>query len=116
VSHTRLYLIVVGLFVLIFLLDASTPVGEVVAILYVVPLVWFGVWSPPNMKVAVAMIGAVSTVLALLGFFIYTPEESTWADLMNRMLALCAMWSSVVVILLRKEFEQDLFEKWRREP
>ena len=40
-------------------------------------------------------------------------EEPTPYEVVNRVLAIGVMWLSVLVILLRKGFEQELFEKWR---
>jgi hypothetical protein len=107
-AHERILRLVVGLLLLIiFLLDAMTPIGVAVPVLYVVPVVWFGVWSPPSAILPVGMIGALSTVLGLLGFFISAAGEATEFDIMNRILALCAVWFVVLSILLRKGVEQD---------
>lgn len=102
-----LHLVVGVLLLIIFLLDASTPIGVAVPLLYVVPVVWFGVWSPPSAVLPVGIIGALSTVLGLLGFFIAAAGNGTEFDIMNRILALCAVWFVVLSILLRKGFEQD---------
>jgi len=102
-----LHLVVGVLLLIIFLLDVTTPIGVAVPVLYVVPIVWFGVWSPPSAILPVGIIGAVSTVLGLLGFFIYAAGDGTEFDVMNRILALCAVWFVVLSILLRKGVEQD---------
>ena len=107
-AHQRVLHVVVGLLLcIIFLLDAATPIGVAVPVLYVVPVVWFGVWSPPSAILPVGIIGALSTVLGLLGFFISAAGEGTEFDIMNRILALCAVWFVVLSILLRKGVEQD---------
>ena len=64
--------------------------------------------------VPAALISAVSTVLAFVRFAIYIVEELTPYDVMNRVLAIGVVWLSLLVILLRKGFEQELFEKWRQ--
>ena len=95
-------------FLLIFPLDMLTPHGLAVPILYVIPVMWFGIWSSPNAMVPAAVMGAVSTVLAVLGFAFYMFEETTSCDVMNRVLAIAVVWVSVLVILLRKGHEQEL--------
>ena len=107
-AHQKvLHLVVALLLLIIFILDATTPIGVAVPVLYVVPVVWFGVWSPPNAILPVGIIGALSTLLGLLGFFISSGGEVTEFDVMNRILALCAVWFVVLSILLRKGVEQD---------
>jgi len=115
VRHRRLYLIVAAVFLLIFLFDVWTPHGVAAPIFYVVPVLWFGVWSPPTAMVPAALISAVSTLLAVVGFAGYMVEETTPYEVMNRVLAISVVWLSVLVILMRKGCEQELFEKWRQE-
>jgi hypothetical protein len=107
VHQKVLHLVVALLLLIIFMLDATTPVGVAVPVLYVVPVVWFGVWSPPNAILPVGIIGALGTLLGLLGFFISAAGEATEFDVINRILALCAVWFVVLSILLRKGVEQD---------
>ena len=96
-AHQRMLHLVVGLLLLIiFFLDATTPIGVAVPVLYVVPVVWFGVWSPPAAVLPVGIIGALNTVLGLLGFFIAAAGETTEFDVMNRILGLCAVWFVVL--------------------
>ena len=107
-AHQKILHLVVALFLLIiFILDATTPIGVAVPVMYVVPVVWFGVWSPPNAILPVGIIGALSTLLGLLGFFVSSGGDATEFDVMNRILALCAVWFVVLSILLRKGVEQD---------
>jgi hypothetical protein len=56
---------------------------------------------------AVGVIGALGTVLGLLGFFISAAGEATEFDVINRIFGLCAVWFVVLSILLRKGVEQD---------
>ena len=102
-----LHLVVALLLLIIFALDMTTPVGVAVPVMYVVPVVGFGVWSPPNAILPVGIVGALSTALGLLGFSISAAGEATEFDVMNRILALCAVWFVVLSILLRKGIEQD---------
>src|SRR5678816_3147284 len=83
VHQKVLHLVVTLLLLIIFMLDATTPVGVAVPVLYVVPVVWFGVWSPPNAILPVGIIGALSTLLGLLGFFISSGGDATEFDVMN---------------------------------
>ena len=114
--HRRLYLGVATQLLLIFLFDVWTPRGVAAAMFYVVPVIWFGVWSPPLAMVPAVLVSIVSTVLTLVGFALNMGEESTAHDVMNRVLVVVALWLSVLVILMRKGFEQELLQKLRGEP
>jgi hypothetical protein len=107
VHHRRLYIAAAVFFLLIFPLDVWTPHGLAVPIFYVLPVMWFGIWSSPNAMVPAAVMGVVSTVLAGLGFAVYMVEETTACDVINRVLAIAVVWISVLVILLRKGYEQE---------
>jgi hypothetical protein len=54
--------------------------------------------TPPTAIVPVALTGAVSTVLAFLGFASYMVEKTTPDEVMNRVLAITVIWLSVLVI------------------
>ena len=81
--------------------------------LYVIPVIWFGVWSSPYAMVPAAVISAVSTLLAVAGFAVNIVEDSAGGNAMNRVLAIVALWLSLLAILMRKAAEQERLQKSR---
>jgi len=95
------------LLALIFCLDILTPVGLTVPILYIVPVILVGVWSSPRAILAVTVVGGIGTVLGTVAYFLAHTVSHDDVSIANRVLALFGLWLSVVIILLRKGFEQD---------
>ena len=95
------------LLMFIFVLDILTPVGITLPILYIIPVILVGVWSSPRAILAVTVIGASSTLLGTAAYFLASPGSHDDVVVANRVLALFGLWLSVIIILLRKGFEQD---------
>jgi hypothetical protein len=96
------------LLAIIFCLDILTPVSITLPILYIVPVILVGVWSSPHAILAVTVVGGVGTVLGTAAYFLApTTLHHDDVAVANRALALFGLWLSVVIILLRKGFEQD---------
>ena len=110
-GRRRLYLVTAIQLLLIISLDVWTPRSIAVPIFYIIPIVWFGVWSPPFAVVPAVLVSVIGTVLAALGFAVNMVQESTSGDTTNRILALVALWLSALVILMRKGFERDALAK-----
>jgi hypothetical protein len=95
------------LLAIIFCLDILTPAGITLPILYIVPVILVGVWSSPRAILAVTVVGGMSTVLGTAAYFLAPTGLHDDVVVANRVLALFGLWLSVVIILLRKGFEQD---------
>ena len=107
-STTVLYGMTGVLLALIFCLDILTPVGITLPILYIVPVILVGVWSSPHAILAVTVVGGMGTVLGTAAYFLaHTTLHHDDVAVANRALALFGLWLSVIIILLRKGFEQD---------
>lgn len=104
----RLYLVVTIQLLLIFVSDVWTPGGIALGVLYVIPVVWYGVWSPPSAGVPALIVSAISTVLAVAGLALNMVEDSAGGTVMNRVIAIAALWLCLLVILMRKTFEQKV--------
>jgi hypothetical protein len=91
----------------IFVLDILTPVGIMLPVLYIIPVILVGVWSSPRAILAVTVVGAGSTVLGTVAYFLAAPGLHDDVIVANRVLALFGLWLCVIIILLRKGFEQD---------
>ena len=95
------------LLIVTFVLDILTPVSITLAILYIIPVILVGVWSSPRAILAVTVVGACSTVLGIAAYFLASPGFHDDVIVANRVLALFGLWLCVIIILLRKGFEQD---------
>jgi hypothetical protein len=95
------------LLAIIFYLDILTPAGITLPILYIVPVILVGVWSSPRAILAVTIVGGLGTALGTAAYFLAPTGSHDDVAIANRVLALFGLWLSVVIILLRKGFEQD---------
>lgn len=97
-----MYLACGSLMVMILVLDLLTPLGIAVSVCYVA-VVLISLWSP-RMRFTV-LVGVVCSVLTV-GLFFYKPMVAEmWKVVLNRALALFAIWVTVYLGLQRKALE-----------
>lgn len=94
-----------------FWLDLSLPLGVVDGIPYVA-LVLIGLWAPWKYFTPIA--AGIGTILIILGFFLSPPGGAEWVGYTNRLLALFAIWITVLFSMLYKR-EEGGFKKLRKE-
>jgi hypothetical protein len=104
---TILYGMTGSLLMVIFVLDILTPVGITLPVLYIIPVILVGVWSSPRAILAVTVVGASSTALGTVAYLLAATGLHDDVIVANRVLALFGLWLCVIIILLRKGFEQD---------
>ena len=93
------YLLCALLFVLFFIVDLMIPLGVAAGVPYV-SVVLVSLWVPnKSFTLKVALLSSVLTLFGLL----YSPlGGEMWKVLMNRGLALFAIWATAVLTLQRK--------------
>ena len=91
----------------IFLFDMMLPLGVAAGVPYVV-LVLFGIWFPQRRHVYT--LAVVSSVLIVAGFAVSPPGIIFWIALLNRGLALFAVWITALLISRRKQAEKDVHD------
>ena len=88
-----------------FALDLDAPPGLAISVLYVAPVALLAMWSPPGHRTL--LIGSAALCSALILFsVVHRLEAVPWFGAINRALAIGAIWSTVLVSLLRKRAEQ----------
>jgi signal transduction histidine kinase len=88
----------------VFYFDLSMPLGVAGGVPYIV-LVLVSFWLPGKSYTLLAAIAG--TVLTMVGFFLSPPAGVMWIVLINRFLALFAIWVTAVLILHRKNMEEE---------
>ena len=105
-SHIFIYIICVFLFTIIFAIDLFTPLGVAAGVPYVA-VVLVSLWVlKRNFTVWVAL---VSSVLTIIGLFYSPLGGEVWKVLLNRALALFAIWTTAVLTLQRKSIEEERY-------
>ena len=89
----------------VFALDLYAPT-TVATVLYVAPVALIAMWSPPGHASLVVIIAAMCTVLTVGKLAYFSLEPIGWPTVSNHVLAVCALWTIVLVSLLRKRREQ----------
>ena len=74
--------------------------------LYVAPVALIAMWSPPGHASLVVIIAAMCTALTVGKLAYFSLEPIAWATVSNHVLAVCALWTIVLVSLVRKRREQ----------
>ncbi|MER3425377.1 MAG: hypothetical protein C4293_21230 [Nitrospiraceae bacterium] len=92
----------------IFILDLYAPVGVAIGMLYVAPVVLTAMWSPPTHYSLVIVVATACTILTLFRLICFPSETMAWTTLGNYVLALGALWVTVILSLLRKRMEQKI--------
>ena len=91
----------------IFLFDMLLPLGVAAGVPYVA-LVLFGSWFPERRQVY--LLAVVGSALIVAGFAVSPPGVVVWIGLVNRGLALFAVWIAAILISLRKQAEKDVHD------
>jgi len=90
----------------IFVLDLYAPAPLATGMLYVAPVALIAMWSPPNHYSLVVMIAIACTVLTVGRLTYFSLDTIAWFTATNHGLAVCALWTIVLLSLLRKRMEQ----------
>ncbi len=102
-----LRLLVVGEFLLgVLWLDVSMPLGVAVPVLYAIPVSWIALWSGRRETFALIATGLSATILIMLRYVLASAEDADLA-VVNRLLASCVIWATVLLALFRKVQEED---------
>ncbi|MFQ5433005.1 MAG: PAS domain-containing protein, partial [Nitrospinota bacterium] len=106
-TSSRLIALSVLLAAAVFLLDISIPLGVAGGVPYVV-IVLVTMWSPKReFTIIMAVTG---TVLTMAGFLLSPAGGEMWKVVINRLLALFAIWVTAVLILYHKRAETQIIE------
>jgi hypothetical protein len=89
----------------VFALDLYAP-ATIATVLYVAPVALIAMWSPPGHASLVVIIAAMCTALTVGKLAYFSLEPIAWATVSNHVLAVCALWTIVLVSLVRKRREQ----------
>ena len=95
----------------IFTLDLLIPLGVAAGVPYIAPVL-VSMWVPGRWY-TLALVIAV-TVFIVLGFVHSPLGGELWQVLINRTLALFVIWGTALLVLLRKQVENDLKQSERR--
>jgi O-antigen ligase len=90
---------------IVFTLDLYAP-ATIATVLYVAPVALIAMWSPPGHASLVVIIAAMCTALTVSKLAYFSLEPIAWATVSNHVLAVCALWTIVLVSLVRKRREQ----------
>ena len=91
----------------VFILDLSLPLGAAGGVPYVA-LVLLGIWFPRRNDIFV--LAVIGSILTILGYSQSPPGDIHWVVLINRGLALFAIWVTAFLIASRKRSEDALQE------
>ena len=96
---------------IVFVFDLLIPLGVVVIIAYV-GIILFTAWLPQ--RYATTTVAIACTGLILLGYALSPAGGEPWKVFANRSLGILAIWVTAVVLIQRKQSEQDLQESIAR--
>ena len=91
-------ILAVAIAVAIFVFDLLTPLGVAGGVPYVA-LVLIGIWFPRDKDIVI--LAAVGSALTVLGYFVSPPGGDHWVVLLNRGLALFAIWAVAIHMVSR---------------
>ena len=106
--HELVYLVAAIIFTaLVFILELWMPLGTVVWLLFILPLL---LTSQTNRPRYTYFFTAICTVLIVLGFF-YSPPGATANAIFNRSLGIFVLWSMAVIIVKSMKREELLRQR-----
>ncbi len=109
-NQINLYLAGIVLTVVFFALDLSLELGVAGGLPYIA-VVLLGLWSrQKNYLLAASLTGSVLTIL---GFFLSPAGGEVWKVLLNRSLALLAIWVTAILCFFYKRKEEALWKSQR---
>ncbi|TAJ07326.1 MAG: hypothetical protein EPO61_15325 [Nitrospirae bacterium] len=91
--------------VAVFALDLVAPHGVAVPMLYV-GAVLVTLW--PSLRHDTLIAASAGTLLTIVGFFLSSQDGIVWMGVLNRALAVLAIWVTVLLILMHKEPRRGL--------
>jgi hypothetical protein len=97
-----LYLGCAALLVAFLLADLVMPLGVAMGIPYVVAVL-VTLWSPE--KRLTIVVAAVSSLFVIMVFLYQPPQGELWKVILNRALALMAIWATAMLAVERKRIE-----------
>ncbi len=112
ISQKLIYLFCLLLFALIFIIDLYTPLGVADGVSYI-SVVLISLWS--TRKNFTLMVALLSSILTIAGYYVSPPGGELWKVLMNRGLALFAIWVTAFITLQRKAMDEKRIEALGRE-
>ncbi|TFB11888.1 hypothetical protein E3V33_06035 [Candidatus Marinimicrobia bacterium MT.SAG.4] len=86
-----------------FYFDLLVPLGVASGTPYIA-LVALSIWSPQ--KRFTQIIAVISTILIILGF-LFSPTGNFWVAVLNRFLAIAALWVTSILLLIWRKTEED---------
>lgn len=95
------------LIVAIFMLDLYAPEGLATEVLYVAPIALVAMWSPPTHYSLVVVFAIACSILTIARFIYFSTEMLAWSSVSNHLLVVGALWTVVLLSLLRKRMEQQ---------
>lgn len=103
--NIKLNIICAFLTIAIFSIDLQLPLGVAGGVPYIV-VILISLWSPkPNLVIYLAVICSIMT---LLGFFLSPTGGEVWKIIVNRSLALFAIWITAFLALKWKNHEGEI--------
>jgi hypothetical protein len=106
-SVPRLLTVTIALTVGLFWLDIRTPADLTVAFLYILPVLCVIFWTPPHQFFPVIVAAILASILNGVGYFWSTDIRNPEMSAVNRLIAACVTWGSVILAMLRKCDEKD---------
>lgn len=103
-QQQSIYIVCAILFCLFFIIDLLIPLGVAAGVPYVA-VVLVSLWIPK--KSFTFKVALISSLLTILGLFFSPMGGEMWKVLMNRALALFAIWTTAVLTLQRKTIEEQ---------
>jgi len=95
--------VILMLLAVIFTVDLIAPRGTGFGFLYVLPLFLTLWWTKKETYICVIL----SSVLLVVGFVLSPPGSALWLSVVHRAVSLVFAWSMVVLIIARKNHEEE---------
>lgn len=103
----KLILLCAALMLFMFAVDLMLPLGVAAGVPYIA-VILLTLWSQQRMMIYLA--GILCSLLTVLGFFYSPPGGEMWKVIVNRSLALYAIWVTAILVDLWKK-EEEIREK-----
>ena len=102
--NTKVYLLAVLLILSIFIIDLLTPLGVAAGVPYIL-VILVSLWSTKSKTTLI--LATVCSCMTLLGLHLSPPAGESWQVLLNRGLALFAIWvTAILAIKWKSEHEK----------
>ena len=87
-------------------LDMVVPLGTGVCFLYLVPLAFLAMWSPPKQVSPVLVMASLCAILTWVVLFL--SPHPVWFAVVNRLITVIVLGITVMLSLMRKRAEEDV--------